>query len=272
MPLVAMTLEMGSLGNEVAQGVAKELGQEVVHHEIIDHLADKMRVRKSHVIRFLDNKATVLDRLTADRTSLSIYTADNIFDIVQQNGGAVIHGWGAAQLLQPVGHALRVRVCAPVDLRVKRMVERLNTEDEGLVRSEVEFSDEAHGAIIRRHFGVNWQDVEHYDLALNTERVPVAECIEEILSLVREAAFEETTQSLATLENLSLAAHVRAALRTDLCTRKVNVFIEADAGRVTLSGIVLEDMDRGMLTKVAAKVPGVDAVRNLVTMVKQPVN
>ncbi len=61
MSLIAMTLEMGSLGDEVAQGVARELGRAVVHHEIIGHLADKMRVRKSHVIRFLDNKATVLD-------------------------------------------------------------------------------------------------------------------------------------------------------------------------------------------------------------------
>jgi len=272
MPLVAMTLEMGSLGNDVAQGIAKELGQEVIHHEIIDHLADKMRVRKSHVIRFLDNKATIFERLSADRTSLSIYTADKIFDIVRQSGGAVIHGWGAAQLLQPVGHAVRVRVCAPVKLRVKRMMERLNTEDEGKVRREVDFSDEAHGAIIRRHFGVNWQDVEHYDLALNTERVPVAECIEEILSLVRQKAFEETPQSHATLDNLSVAAHVRAALRTDLRTRNVNISIESEAGHVTLSGIVLDDIALDALTEVAEKAPGVNGVRNQVRLAKQPVN
>ncbi len=272
MPLVAMTLEMGSLGNEVAEGVAKELGQEVIHHEIIDHLADKMRVRKSHVIRFLDNRETMFDRLTADRTSLSIYTADKIFDLVRHNGGAVIHGWGAAQLLRPVDHAVRVRVCAPVKLRVKRMMERLKTEDEGLVRREVDFSDEAHGAIIRRHFGVNWQDIEHYDLALNTERVPVSECITEILGLVRQKAFEETPQSRTTLANLSLSAHVRAALRADLRTRKANVFIESDAGRVTLSGIVLDDMDHDTLTEVAGTVPGVEAVRNLVRLEKPPLN
>jgi len=272
MPLVAMTLEMGSLGNDVAQGVAKELGQEVVHHEIIDHLADKMRLRKSHVIRFLDKKETIFDRLTADRTSTSIYTADKIFDIAQRKGGAVIHGWGAAQLLRPVGHTVRVRVCAPVTLRVKRMMERLNTQDEEVVRKEVDFSDEAHGAIIRRHFGVNWQDPEHYDLALNTERVPVEECIEEILRLVRQTAFEETPQSQATLSNLALATHVRAALRTDLRTRNVNVLIESDAGRVTLSGIVLGDMDLNTLPEVAGAIPGVNVVQNLVRLEKAPLN
>jgi cytidylate kinase len=272
MPLIAMTLEMGSLSSDVAQGVAKALGQEVIHHEIIDHLADKMRVRKSHVIRFLNKKATIFDRLSADRTSLSIYTADKILDMAQQNGGAVIHGWGAAQLLRPVGHAVCVRVCAPRKLRVKRMMQQLNTQDEELVSREVDFSDEAHGAIIRRHFRINWQDVEHYDLALNTERVPVPECIEEILSLLRKPAFEETPQSRATLANLSLAAHVRAALRTDPRTRKVDVSIESDAGHVKLSGIVLDDMDLDALTEVAAKVPGVNEVQNLVRQETAPVN
>lgn len=264
MSLIAMTLEMGSLGDEVAQGVARELGLTVVHHEIIGHLADKMRVRKSHVIRFLDNKATVFERLSPDRTSLSIYTADEIYRIAQRNGGVVIHGWGATHLLRQVGHALCVRVCAPVELRVKRVMERLNTDDEEFVRREVEFSDEAHGAIIRRHFGVNWQESELYDLALNSERVPVDGCIEEILSLVRKASFAPTPQSQATLDNLSMAAQVRAALRTDPRTRKVDILIESDAGHVTLAGVVTGDIALATLTEVAAQVAGVHVVENRV--------
>src|SRR3990167_6474349 len=95
MPLIAMTREMGSLGKDVAQGVAEALGLEVVHHEISDHVADKMRLRKSHVVRLLDGKATILERLTADRTSLAIFTADETYGIAHRNRGAVIRGWGA---------------------------------------------------------------------------------------------------------------------------------------------------------------------------------
>ena len=54
MALVAMTREMGSLGKDVAAAVADRLGKQVIHHEIIDNLASKMRLRKSHVIRFLE--------------------------------------------------------------------------------------------------------------------------------------------------------------------------------------------------------------------------
>ena len=114
MPLIAMTREMGSLGKDVAAAVASQLGKPVVHHEIIGHLANKMRLRKSHVIRLLEGKANIFERLTADRTSLSIYTADETFHLATDPRGAVIRGWGATHLLRPVRHAVCVRVCAPV--------------------------------------------------------------------------------------------------------------------------------------------------------------
>ena len=268
MPLIAMTREMGSLGKDVAQGVAEALGLEVVHHEIIDHVADKMRLRKSHVVRLLDGKATILERLTADRTSLAIFTADETYGIAHRNRGAVIRGWGATHLLRRVRHAVCVRVCAPRELRVQRMMERLRTDDADFVRKEIDLSDEAHAAIMRRHFSINWQDGEQYDVSLNTERVPIGECVEKVLELVRGSAFAETGESHATLENLSLSARVRAALRNDPRTRKANVMIECAAGRVTLSGIVEGDTEPAVLGEVAATVSGVKDVENRVKSTK----
>ena len=69
MPLIAMTREMGSLGMDVAKQLESELRVPIVYHEIIGQLADKMRLRNSHVIRLLSGKAGILERLTADRTS-----------------------------------------------------------------------------------------------------------------------------------------------------------------------------------------------------------
>src|SRR5688572_29020795 len=149
MPLIAMTREMGSLGKDVAAAISARLGKPVVHHEIIDQLADKMRLRKSHVIRFLDGKANIWERLTTDKTSLSIFTADETLALAESGNVAVIRGWGSAHLLRPVQHVICVRVCAPISLRVKRMMERLNTEDVDLITNEIKLSEEAHGAITR---------------------------------------------------------------------------------------------------------------------------
>jgi len=137
MPLIAMTREMGSLGKDVAATVAERLGKQVVHHEIIDNLANKMRLRKSHVIRFLDGKAGIWERLTTDKTSLSIYTADETFSLAERQEVAVIHGWGSAHLLRAVPHVISVRVCAPLEVRVQRMMKRLDTGDRDIVANEI---------------------------------------------------------------------------------------------------------------------------------------
>ncbi len=257
MPLIAMTREMGSLGKDVAAAVSAKLGKPVVHHEIIDHLADKMRLRKSHVIRFLDGKASVWERLTTDKTSLSIFTADETLAMAESDNVAVIRGWGSAHLLRPVQHVISVRVCAPMNLRVERMMERLNTTDKDMVVNEIKLSEEAHAAITRRHFGLNWQDSENYDLSLNTERISIDECADEIMSLVKDPRFQETADSARMLSNLALEHHVRAALRADKSTIRMQINISANDGKVILAGTLepgLEETDAIRVASAVAKV------------------
>src|SRR5207244_560316 len=127
MPLVAMTREMASLGMDVARILESELRVPVVYHEMIKNLADQMDLRKGPGSPPLGGKANRFERLTADKTSLSIYTADEMLQVASK--GAVMRGWGAAHLLRPVKHAIRVRICAPFELRVQRMMERLDSLD-----------------------------------------------------------------------------------------------------------------------------------------------
>ena len=264
MPLVAMTREMGSLGKDVASALSARLGKPLVHHEIIDHLANKMRLRKSHVIRFLDGKANIWERLTTDKTSMAIYTADETLALAESDGVGVIRGWGAAHLLRPIQHVICVRICAPMKVRVRRMMERLNTDDEEFINNEIKLSEEAHAAITRRHFGVNWQDSEQYDLVLNTERVSVEECTDEVMALVKEPQFCETTQSRQMLRNLALESHVRAALRADPRTAPMQITVGVDDGAVTLAGIVERGVEPEHATQIVAGVPGVVDVKNQV--------
>ena len=262
MPLIAMTREMGSLGKDVAAVIGERLAKQVVHHEIIDQLASKMRLRKSHVIRFLEGKSGIWERLTTDKTSLSIYTADETFALAETGQVAVIRGWGATHLLRPVGHVIAVRVCAPFEVRVQRMMERLNTDDRGFVENEIRLSEEAHGAITRRHFGINWQDAEHYDLALNTERLTVEECADEIMGLLDDPTFQETPASLGRFRDLALTAHARAALRQDDRTRNMTFTVGCRDGVVTLAGLVDPGQDPQHAVEVASRVAGVKAVKN----------
>ena len=262
MPLIAMTREMGSLGKDVAAGLAARLNRKVVYHEIIEPIANKMRLRKSHVERFLEGKSGIWERLTTDRTSLSIFTADETFRFLRDDSTAVIRGWGAVHLLKDIPHVIRVRVSAPLETRVARMMERLATDNRGTVESEIQLSEEAHTAITKRHFGVNWKDSENYDLVLSTERLSVDECIEEVEGMMKRPRFQETPESRRMVENLGVEWSVRAALRRDPRTTDTAITVECSDGVVRLQGVVDTGDEVLAAGEVAATAEAVRSVDN----------
>ena len=262
MPLVAMTREMGSLGKDVAAGVAARSGRKVVYHEIIEPIANKMRLRKSHVERFLDGKAGLWEKLTTDRTALSIFTADETFRFLRDDSTGVIRGWGAVHLLRNIPHVIRVRICAPLETRIGRMMDRLQTDNRETVESEIQMSEEAHTAITKRHFGVNWRDPELYDLVLCTERLSVEECVDEIDGMMKRKCFQETPDSLRMVDDLATEWSVRSALRRDERTAKTHFTVESNAGVVSLLGVVDTQSESDAAGEVARAVEGVKGIDN----------
>ena len=264
MPLIAMTREMGSLGKDVAAALADKTGRKVVYQEIIDPIADKMRLRKSHVERFLDGRSGLWERLTTDKTSLAIFTAEETFRFLNEGGTAVIRGWGASHLLRGIPHVIRVRVCAPLETRIERMMERLDTDKRETIENEIAMSEESHTAITQRNFGVNWRESEHYDLVLSTERLSVDECVDEVECAMRQRRFQETRESMRAVENQALSWSVRAALRRDERTKDTHISVECDDGAAKLQGIVATPDEARAAEEVAAIVAGVKSVANRV--------
>jgi len=262
MPLVAMTREMGSLGKDVAAGIAAHTNRKVVYQEIIEPIANKMRLRKSHVERFLEGKSGIWERLTTDRTSLSIFTADETFRFLRDGSTAVIRGWGAVHLLKNVPHVVRVRICAPMEIRVSRMMERLGTDNRSAIESEIALSEEAHSAVTKRHFGVNWRDAEHYDVVLSTEHLSVDDCVAEVERVMQRPHFQETPESTRMVDNLALEWSVRSALRRDARTADMAITVQGDGGVAHLIGVVDNPVQSDAAAEVARAVEGVSSVDN----------
>jgi cytidylate kinase len=259
MPVIAMTQEMATLGKDVALGLCEALGLQQVRHEIGDVVAGKMQVKKSLIRRIREGKASARERWAADEKTISIFTQEEILDLAAK-GDVLIRGWGAAYLLRSVPHIPCVRVCAPMDVRVKRLMERLETDDEQLARREIEQDDLARHSRMSELFGVNWGDPTLYDLTLNTERIPIDTCVKQVIELVQSAAFQETPSSRQKVQDLALQARARAALRSDERTAGIDVVVEATAGRLCLRGIVLNEEERSLAKSLVASLPGVRGV------------
>src|SRR5262245_58924350 len=98
MAVIAMTKEMATLGKDVALGVAEALGLQMVRHEVGDVVAGKMQVKKSLIRRIREGKANKIEKWSADEKTISIFTAEEVYDLAQ-NGNVLIRGWGATLLL-----------------------------------------------------------------------------------------------------------------------------------------------------------------------------
>jgi cytidylate kinase len=262
MPLIAMNREMGSFGKDVAEGLEQALGMKVRHHEMIDHLANRARIRKSHVISFLEGKQGLLERLTTDQLRLRILTADEILSMAESDNALILRGWGATALLKEVPHAVRVCVSASRRTRVQRMMERLNSSDAAQVEKLVAENDESAQAVMRRHFHIDTRDINEYDVGFNTDRMSVEQCVDDVVKMVKSPLFAETDASRAKLRDIALAQHVRAALRTHGSTAHCMVRVVAQAGRVELHGKVDYIEHSESCSFIAARIKGVRELEN----------
>jgi cytidylate kinase len=261
MPIIAMTQEMGSLAKDVALELAASMNLSVMRHEVVDHLAGKLHVSTSVINRLREGKATLIERVKNDKDRFALYSAEEVFTQADQ-GNVVIRGWGATCMLRPVPHVVCVRITRSRAKRVEWLMNHLETDDREFAESEIRRSDDAHASRMQQQFGVSWGDPVLYDIVLNTDRLSVHSCVEQIQALTLRPEFQETEESRKLLNNMTLAARVRAKLKDTEATAEINITVEAENGGVHLRGIVINDREKSEVEKVAAEVRGVTSVHN----------
>ena len=264
MTVITMTREMGSLGKDVAAGLATSMGIEVVHRELVEHdLAERMTLSESDVHRFLEGSPSRLSRWKIGGERLARCTAEEIVALAS-GGDVLIRGWGAASVLRRVPHVLRVRVCAPMALRVRTMQERLGLSDESAVRREIERNDAAHTRAMRGVSGPDWQNPLGYDLVLNTERVPIEEGVRQVETLARSAAFAPTSASRRILHDLLVETRVLAAISDErgFGFSSGNLDVSVTDGVVSVGGFVSDREKGSALCRRLESLPDVRSVEN----------
>ena len=271
MTVITMTREMGSLGRDVALGLADRLGLELVQHELVEHIAEKMQLQESSVNRFLEGKASLLERWGINDNDMSLYTTEELLEVAKR-GNVLIRGWGATYVLREISHVSCIRVCAPVTLRARNVMERVGIADREVARKEVQRNDAAYARRMQQLFHVDYRDPMLYDMVFNTGHVSVDACVEMIAAMVARPENQPTPQSIAKLEHMVTLAHVRSALRrseiTSRPTPSLTVELDPESGELLLSGVADDQAFKDEAERLAREVPGIAAVRNELIVVR----
>jgi cytidylate kinase len=209
-PIIAISRENGAQGAAIARKLGEKMGWAVYDRELLDMIANNEGVR-TELLEGVDERQSnfILEALEAFVGAPTVSSAVFIRDLVNAlfalaaHGECVVVGRGAAQIL-PAATTLRVRIVAPLKLRVARVAEQLGlTQNEAARR--VEQTDRRREEFVKANFHKDAQDVHLYDLVINSARYSQDQCAELIINALQQLR-SNVKADIRTSEPCQLAA------------------------------------------------------------------
>jgi len=237
MAVITISRQVGSLGDEVAETLAGELGYQLIGAGELRQVACDLDPRFAEEARDLqmERGLSVLERLFfAQPVYTSLYAA--VILEVASRGGVVILGRGAQVVLRETPQVLRVRVVAPTALRVERVSRAMGIDAEE-ARARVERHDQERRALVRQIFDHDLRDWGLYHLVLNTESLDLAGAVAILKQSVAEVRRLHPDEKLhQVLRPLAVVKLIEARLRRELMrSNLLKAELGAD-GAIHLSG------------------------------------
>jgi cytidylate kinase len=193
MSLVTIRGQLGSGAPEIARQISDRLQANYVDREIIAEVAARLR-RKEEEVEAKEMPATSLlgligealehnyafgDALAGAYLSFGemplddtryLQALESVVRELARSQPLVILGRGSQFILKDYPGALHVLVVAPLETRVKRLMQERNLDQE-TARLEIDRFDKSLRKFIKRYFKAEFEDPVYYDLVLNTERL-----------------------------------------------------------------------------------------------------
>jgi cytidylate kinase len=261
MSILTIAHMTGSGGPEIGMAAAAELGYRYVDREMLSQAAHKYGVVEDKLAQVDETKPSLFERFDVETRQYITVIQSGLLDVAEEDN-VEINSRGGQILLRGIPHVLRVRVIAPFDLRVKRVMEKLGgkmgeTVDFRTTAEMVRRSDQEKFGRIRYLYDLDWGDPALYDVILNTERLTIEAAVDLLVRLLRRDEMIATPASRQMVKDRGLASRVRAALAAHPETRKYRINVEAEQGVVRLEGTAA--LDRA--AEIARSISGVVDVK-----------
>jgi cytidylate kinase len=199
--LITISREYGAGGSELAAVLGERLGWRVMDHELIHELALRLECEDAEVEALSEHPPSFFDRLAA---SAAVTAPESAFhaapwstdadrlaavtrEVLLEAAGSpplIVVGHGANCLFRDRPDVLRVRVTAPFDVRVHRVLERTGVPP-AQAAAAVRHRDADRQHFLQRYYHTSVSDSCAYDLQINTGTVPLSAAAELVLALVR---------------------------------------------------------------------------------------
>ena len=180
MPVITLSREMGSRGDDVAMAVAERLGLRLVGRELINRAA---RAAGAPEVALAEIDELGLLGVKPSSAVLRLYTqkVNEVIRELADRGDLLVVGRGGQVILADEPGVLHVRVIAPRSMRLQTVQQRCHVTPEAAA-ARIDASDHARAAYLHRAHGVRWDAANLYDMVLNMAHFS-AESATEVVTL-----------------------------------------------------------------------------------------
>jgi cytidylate kinase len=257
--MAIITISRGSYskGRDVAQEVAKRLGYSLVSREICIEASDEFNASEVKVCRAIQDAPSFFDRFTYGRERYMAYIVSAILEHFQQDN-VVYHGLAGHFFVKNISHVLKVRILADRQERIRTLLEREHVSEEEAVR-RLDQQDHERRQWSLNLYGVDTWDPSLYDMVVHIHKLHVADAAEIICHTVRLEQFITTPDSRKALDELALAARVKAAIVRDYPNADVTAGGQAVRVHLRASSAMEQKIVADVSDRVK-RVPGVSDV------------
>jgi cytidylate kinase len=239
--MAIITISRGSLGLGVAlaECLANELGYPCLGRDVAREVAEKHGIQPELMDRKIEELPSLWERLTSERTAYVVAMQEMLAERIVE-GNLVYHGFLGHLLLKGLPALLRIRVIAPMDVRIPLAMAEQNL-DAGAAEAHIKKMDDVRARWTRFVFGVDWQDPNLYDMVLNLGDISVEAACASVAVLAKRPEFAVTEAARARFRDFALAAKVRLLLVTHRDTRSLNLEVAVRDEIAFVKGAVPQD-------------------------------
>lgn len=271
MPVVALNCQLGALPTASEREIACHLGLNETTRELTSHIASRLGLGEDRILRYFSNKCGWSERRALKNAGIGTYAIAKVLALAH-NDNTLIFGFGSECLLHAVPHVTCVQIISPTPIRCKNLVDISLCSDEAEARRAIRDERKRTEKVVYDLYKSK-PDVSNFDLILNSEYVPIARCVDLILTLAHSDGKQPTDTSRARLSCLLLHAHIQVVLLENQSHSQIigplDVSVESRTGTVVLSGIVVSNRFRSEIAEVIAELPGVRHIRNKLVSAEQ---
>ncbi len=257
MPVITISRGSFSHGTEIAEKVAQQLGYVCISRDVLIEASKEFNIPEIKLFHALHDAPSILDRIFSTKEKYIAYIQAAILKALKKDN-VVYHGFAGHFFVKDISHVLKVRIIADIEERVS-IVMKKNVVSREEALKYIHKIDEQRRKWSQQLYGIETSDPSLYDLVIHISLLTLDDAVEIICHNVGLKRFQKTPESQQKIEDLYLAAEIKALL-IDL---KPDIKVASHQGMVQIDANATQDQKLKIEQKIRKVVNTISGIKNI---------